>query len=70
MTFGADENAPDPTSDISALIHIVDDDKDEANIQYFIVALEIVDAVNMDLIHIDRASSQCVIIDDDGWYLN
>ena len=53
-------------SDISALIPIVDDDKDEADIQFFIVFLEIVDAVNMDLINIGRAFSSCIIVDNDG----
>ena len=68
LTFEADENAPVSISDISALIPIVDDDKDEADIQFFIVALEIVDAVNMDLIDIGRTFSRGIIVDNDGKY--
>ena len=55
-------------SDISALIPIVDDDKDEADIQFFIVFLEVVDAVNMDLIDIGRTFSKGIIVDNDGKY--
>ena len=55
-------------SDISALIPIVDDDKDEADIQFFIVFLEVVDAVNMDLIDIGRTFSRGIIVDNDGKY--
>ena len=66
-TFDADEDAPVSTSDyISALIPIVDDDKDEADVQFFIVFFEIVDAVNMDLIDIGRNFTTCIILDDDG----
>ena len=68
ITFGADENAPVSTSDISALIPIVDDDKNEADIQFFIVFLEVTDAVNMDIIDIGRTSSRCKIVDNDGKY--
>ena len=53
-------------SDISALIPIVDDDKDEADIQFFIASLEVVDAVNMDLIDIGRTFSRGIIVDNDG----
>ena len=48
----------------------MDDDKDEADIQYFIVTLEIIDAVNMDLINIGRVTSRGIIVDDDGKYNN
>ena len=63
VTFGADENAAD---DISAMIPIIDDDKDEASLQFFIVALEIVDAINMDLINIGRATTMGIIVDNEG----
>ena len=53
---------------ISALIPIVDDDKDEADIQFFIAFLEVVDAVNMDQINIGRAFSRGIIVDNDGKY--
>ena len=68
ITFGADENAPVSISDISVLIPIVDDDKDEADIQFFIAFLEVVDAVNMDLIDIGRTFSRGIIVDNDGKY--
>ena len=68
ITFAADENAPVAISDISALIPIVDDDKDEADIQFFIAFLEVVDAVNMDLIDIGRTFSRGIIVDNDGKY--
>ena len=68
ITFGADENAPVSISDISALIPIVDDDKDEADIQFFIAFLEVADAVNMDLIDIGRTFSRGIIVDNDGKY--
>ena len=66
ITFAADENAAVAISDISALIPIVDDDKDEADIQFFIAFLEVVDAVNMDLIDIGRTFSRGIIVDNDG----
>ena len=68
ITFDADENAPVAISGISALIPIVDDDKDEADIQFFIAFLEVVDAVNMDLIDIGRTFSRGIIVDNDGKY--
>ena len=68
ITFAADENAAVAISDISALIPIVDDDKDEADIQFFIASLEVVDAVNMDLIDIGRTFSRGIIVDNDGKY--
>ena len=55
-------------SGISALIPIVDDDKDEADIQFFIAFLEVVDAVNIDLIDIGRTFSRGIIVDNDGKY--
>ena len=68
VTFAADENAPVAISDISALIPIVDDDKDEGDIQFFIAFLEAVDAVNMDMIDIGRNFSRGIIVDNDGKY--
>ena len=68
ITFAVDENAAVAISDISALIPIVDDDKDEADIQFFIAFLEVVDAVNMDMIDIGRNFSRGIIVDSDGKY--
>ena len=65
LTFGADELA---ISVIRALIPIVDDVIDEADNQFFIVFLEVVDAVNMDLVDIGRTLSRGTIVDNDGKY--
>ena len=68
VTFVADERTSVPSLYTSVLIHIVDDDKDEAYRQFFIATLEIVDAVNMDLINIGRAFTRGIIVDNDGKY--
>ena len=69
VTFAADERTSVSSLYTSVLIHIVDDDKDEAYRQFFIATLEIVDAVNMDLINIGRAFSRAIIVDNDGKYI-
>ena len=58
---------------LSIILHfitIMDDDINEAGKQFFIVALEIVDAINMELIargHTHNpASITCTILDNDG----
>ena len=68
LTFGADELAPVSISEIRALVPIVDDVIDEADNQFFIVFLEVVDAVNMDLVDIGRTFSRVIIVDNDGKY--
>ena len=60
VTFDADD------VERSVLIAIADDDKNEADVQSFIVSLEIEDAVNITSIIIRRASSICEIEDNDG----
>ena len=47
----------------------MDDDKDEACHQFFIVTLEIVTAVNKSLVHIGRHFSRGIIVDNDGKYI-
>ena len=54
--------------DIDTPIQITDDDKDEA-IQVFIAFLEVIDAVNFDLLTVTRAVSICRIVDDDRKWL-
>ena len=49
-----------------ATIPIVDDEIDEAQEQVFIILLEVLDAVNLDLIKITRGVSTGRIIDNDG----
>lgn len=61
MTFGADAIA-----EVPAPISITDDEVDEAHHQYFIVLLELIDAVNRDLITITRQASIGDIVDNDG----
>ena len=64
MTFPSDEQRV--IFDVQANIRIFDDEINEAQEQSFVVLLEIVDAVNPDLISISRSSSTCHIIDGDG----
>jgi hypothetical protein len=64
VTYPADEGVYVPR--ISAFIDITDDDVNEAREQTFIVFLEIVDAVSLDLLTITRSNSPCVIVDNDG----
>ncbi len=45
-----------------------DDDVDEARYQFFIAHLVVANAVNMDLIYIERAASNCAIVDNDCEY--
>ncbi len=50
--------------EVNTPIEITDDEKDEA-IQVFIAFLEVIDAVNFDLLTVTRAVSICRIVDDD-----
>ncbi len=50
--------------DVDTPIQITDDEKDEA-IQVFIAFLEVIDAVNFDLLTVTRPVSICRIVDDD-----
>lgn len=65
VTFPVDEGSSFIV-DIPADISIADDEVDEAEMQYFIAYLEILDAVNFDLINIAREVTYCSIIDNDG----
>ena len=69
VAFATDENTA-PVTNYSTFITIMDDEINEAGKQFFIVALEIVDAINMELIargpmH-NSASITCTILDNDG----
>ena len=64
MTFPADEFLN--IADVDESIPIVDDDIDEAQEQVFIILLEVLEAVNFDLITITRNTSFGRIIDNDG----
>ena len=63
-TFPADEL--NNNADVSRLIPIVDDEIDEAHEQVFLIFLEVLEAINSDLITITRNNSIGHIIDDDG----
>ena len=64
VTFPDDETMN--RADVQEFIPIVDDEIDEAQEQVFIIFLEILDAVNFDLITITRNTSFGRIIDNDG----
>ena len=64
VIFPADEIVNIP--DVLRLIRIVDDEIDEAQEQDFIIFLEVLDAVNFDLITVTRDTSFGRIIDNDG----
>ena len=64
VTFPADEGRA-PATDIDAFIPIVDDEVDEAQIQFFIAYLEVQNYANFDLIVLPRVVSRCIIVDND-----
>lgn len=66
VTFPADEGLPSPKQTVPAPIPVFDDEIDEAVHQSFIAYLEILDAVNSDLITIRRDVGICNILDNDG----
>jgi hypothetical protein len=65
VTYPADEEI-NLVQTVPAFINVTDDDVNEAREQTFIVFLEIVDAVSLDLLTITRSNSTCVIVDNDG----
>ena len=65
MIFPADENLIMNIADVEEFIPIVDDEIDEAQEQVFIILLEVLDAVNFDLITITRSTSLGRIVDND-----
>lgn len=67
-TFAADEGSFRQT-DLFTPIPIVDDEIDEDDDQVFLVQLILIDATNRDLITLDRAVSNCIIVDNDREYL-
>lgn len=66
VTWPSDEGLPSGLTDETVFIPITDDEIDEAEVQFFIVFLEILEAVNFDLITVSRANATCVIVDNDG----
>ena len=68
-TFEADAGGNLQT-DLNVPIPVFDDEIDEAHAQVFIVQLVVDNAVNRGLITIERAASNCIIIDNDREYDN
>ena len=66
VTFPADEVLIINIADVLEKIPIVDDEIDEAQEQYFAIVLEVLDAVNFDLMTITRSISFGHIVDNDG----
>ena len=64
VIFPADEIVN--IADVEEFIPIVDDEIDEAQEQVFIILLEVLEAVNFDLITITRNTSFDRILDNDG----
>ena len=65
VTFPSDEGHL-PIADVPAPIMIVDDPIDEAEEQFFIVYMQIIEAVEPNMITVTRANSTCIIVDNDG----
>lgn len=66
VTFPRDEGTSSPPiSFVPAPILLIDDEKDEADSQFFVVYLELLDAVNLDQITVARVVSNCNILDND-----
>ena len=66
-TFPADEGG-NATTDLVVPIPVFDDDVDEANNQYFIIKLVVVNAINTNLTTLTQEASRCIIIDNDCEY--
>ena len=66
IIFPADENLPRPIFELPANIPIVDDEINEANIQKFIVSLQLFSALHSSHVKIEQNTSICNIIDNDG----
>ena len=65
VTFPADESTPFDNV-IDVFINIFDDEVDEAEEQCFITYLELLDAVDLNLIEITLDTALCIIVDNDG----
>ena len=58
-----------PITDLIVPIPVTDDDVDEADDQFFIAQLVLVDSISRNLITIARDASMCIIVDNDREYL-
>ena len=66
VEFFADEPLESNVLRLPADIVIIDDEVNEAGVQYFVAHLEVVEAVNIQLIQISRSITDCLIIDNDS----
>ena len=66
VTFPSDANLAASLADVDAPIRIRDDAKDEADNQFFVVYIELVDAINPDTIVIEREWATIIIVDNDS----
>ena len=66
MSFPADEGQDERRPVVTVPIDIVDDQVNEAERQYFVVHLEVISAVSVDLITIGEDRSICSIEDNDS----
>lgn len=65
VTFPRDEGTSSPPISFVPAPILIDDEKDEADSQFFVVYLELLDAVNLDQITVTRVVSNCNILDND-----
>ena len=66
VAFPSDANLGTSLADVDAPIRVKDDTKDEADNQFFIVYLELVDAINPSTINIERDTATIIIVDNDS----
>ena len=64
ITFPADVGM-DTVTDLSVPIPVTDDDVDEADDQFFIAQLVVVDAISRSHLVIARSNTNCIIVDND-----
>ena len=66
MTIPADEALPSAITAVDSPIPIIDDMVNEAPEQFFFARMEVIEAVNMATLNIDRDVTMVVIGDNDG----
>ena len=64
IIFPADEGMT-PISDLPVSIPVTDDEVDEADDQFFIAQLVVVDAISRSHLVIARSATNCIIVDND-----
>jgi len=65
VTFPADELAT-PVPQVNFEVLVIDDEKNEALEQFFVITLEVINATNPSLIDLSvRQVSACIVVDND-----